>query len=187
MRSARRAREYAPTRRGTGDHRLRAMGRRPAPFGCRRTGIRPPFLSFSGGKREESAVGGVKERKSVAAKNAAICQRHKLLRPCFLNILMRPGNRVAAAMLCKPIKKWLGTQKFYPCKEPLSAQLLCIELYYGAAAERLPEPFRLLRKAQRLYLTGFRRRRSSRRGFLSLFHRQQRCSLSLPKEREQGG
>ena len=46
----------------------------------------------------------------------------------FLNNLMHPGNRVAAAMWYKPIRKVLGTQKFFQMIESLSAQLFCIEL-----------------------------------------------------------
>ena len=46
----------------------------------------------------------------------------------FLKYLMHPGNRVAAAMVYKSISNKLGTQKFFPQREPLSAQLLCIEL-----------------------------------------------------------
>ena len=85
----------------------------------------------------------------MAAKNAAISKDISCYGLAFLKYLMHPGNRVAAAMLYKPISNRLGTQKFYPGTEPLSAQLLCIELYHGAAAEQFPEPFRVLRKAKR--------------------------------------
>ena len=109
----------APTRRGT------------STIACGRWGTtKPPFLSLlSCQKGKKRPLDRSKKGKSAwRLRTPPYPKNISCYGIAFLNNLMHPGNRVAAAMLYKPIRNRLGTQKFLPMTEPLSAQLLCIDL-----------------------------------------------------------